>query len=412
MKLHQVILRAVAEVAPTLPGMGVMVGDRLHMVCQPEDHVAETVRQLSRSKLGTELLSRICAAPRSAGYHRVGLPFGIDCRQFPLDAVVNAHAAILIVESVDPEAASKTDRAQLGSLPRKHKKLVQCILSNAQRWRNPYASSIEGVFNEIAVSVRKAVEEYYEEAFTKSLSSYKDFVSSFSHEALGPIQELRTTLELTVSQSDLTESTASRLKSSLQALDGLRVSLEGMRLLFRDGQRKPLSNQFRECDVGAIVRRWLVFYKSQFQAKNIETILEPPLQQWKLRCVPEYIEVMVRNLVSNGVKYSFDASGYTTGKFLVRFDSSNRRLSFVNFGVPISPDDIESEALFTRGHRGGTADDRGRVGKGVGLYLVRLITDLHKAKCVVRSEIQNRGGNEEFARTEFAIEFSGPRGGL
>ena len=125
-----------------------------------------------------------------------------------------------------------------------------------------------------------------------------------------------------------------------------------------------------------------------------------------MKCVPEYLEVLVKNLVSNGVKYSFDATDYDVpGKFVVRYDATHRSLSFMNFGVPINHVEIDSGSLFTRGHRGTTADDRGRVGKGIGLYLVKRVSDLHNADCKVTSQLQNPGGHQEFARNEFTISF-------
>jgi signal transduction histidine kinase len=120
------------------------------------------------------------------------------------------------------------------------------------------------------------------------------------------------------------------------------------------------------------------------------------------------VEILVRNLISNGVKYSFDASCFEdgeAGKFLVRFDQRQIRLTFINFGVPISLSEISTGSLFDRETRGGGANDRGRVGKGVGLYLVKRVVDLHNAEITVRSQLMNPGGSQQFARNEFEIRF-------
>jgi signal transduction histidine kinase len=115
---------------------------------------------------------------------------------------------------------------------------------------------------------------------------------------------------------------------------------------------------------------------------------------------------LVRNLISNGVKYSFDATGFEeAGKFVVKFHARDRHLSVVNYGVPIPENEIKSGKLFISGIRGGTADDRGRVGKGVGLYLVKRVVDLHGGEIRVTSTVQNPGGHQIFAKNEFAITF-------
>lgn len=180
-------------------------------------------------------------------------------------------------------------------------------------------------------------------------------------------------------------------------------------MLFRDDHQQPLRNQFREINLKPTVDRWLDSYQTQFDEKNVLAIAEPTSRDWKLRCVPEYVEILVKNLVSNGVKYSFDASCFEdgeAGKFLVLFDQRQRRLTFINFGVPISQSEIDTGSLFDRESRGGGANDRGRVGKGVGLYLVKRVVDLHDAEITVKSQIMNRGGVQEFARNEFEIRFS------
>ena len=383
------------------------------MIRRANDHVADLMARLCSSPVGGDVRFRFECAPRDPGYHDVALPFGMRARLFPLDSIVKGSAAVVVIETVEPDSVHPLDELLLAALPRKAKKLVRGILASMQPWSHPRAAEIEGVFNEVAVALAQEVEAYYDAAFTNTLTSYKDFVSSFSHEALSPIQELRTTLELALAKSSLDTETKSRLRSSLSALDGLRVSLEGMRLLFRDDEKRPLRNQFRRTDLREIIERWVNFYEGQFESKNVQVCTEPPFERWTVECVPEYIEVMVRNLISNGVKYSFDATGNEPpGRFLIKFDRSQQRIAFVNFGVPIPQEDMDSGVLFNRGHRGETATDRGRVGKGVGLYLVKRVAELHGARWRVTSVIQNPGRAHEFARTEFAITFPGPRGGL
>jgi signal transduction histidine kinase len=325
---------------------------------------------------------------------------------FPINAIMRGDAAIFILREVDKYASALFDTALICTLPRRQKKYIRILYDSLEQWQNPAISEIEGICNEIAGSLRNDSEAFHDDALARTLDSYKDFVSSFSHEALTPIQELRTSLELTVKRAGLDPTSAERLQHGLRSLDSLRVSLEGMRLLFRDDEKSPLPNQFRSIDASHIVKTWLSLYERQFADKNIESIAEPGNGQWRLNCVPEYLEVLVKNLVSNGVKYSFDAKDYDEpGKFVVRFDAKHNSLSFVNFGVPIDDEEIESGELFAQGHRSRSADDRGRVGKGIGLYLVKRVCDLHRATCEVTSQVMNPGGNQLFARNEFKVCF-------
>lgn len=408
MNRRQIILDVVSQYAKPQEGFWVFTDGQVRLVGGALCAGCQTLQMFLNSKIKSKLLPRIDSIVNINGFHDIILPLGISLRAFCLKPVVEVPAIVFSITSISKKKLTLVDRAIIESYPRKSKKLLSMILNEAPEFTRATRQEPDGVFNEIAVELRSRYEELKEAAFTNTLASYKDFVSSFCHEALSPIQEIQTTMELALQDKTIVGQTHKRLDSSHRSLEGLRVSLEGMRLLFRDDHQQPLPNQFRNMDLSTIVIRWFESYQAQFEEKNILAILEPSSRAWNLRCVPEYIEILVRNLISNGVKYSFDASSYTggePGKFLVRFDQSQRRLVFVNFGVPISQHEIESGALFERDARGGSANDRGRVGKGVGLYLVKRVADLHDATITVRSQVQNPGGFQEFARNEFEIRF-------
>lgn len=399
--------RIVSEIGHDFPGLGLFHNGNVSVVRRADDPAAGVIEELLTTRIAKNIRERLRSIPATPGTHEVVLPLGIAASYLSLDHITECSAGIFVIRSIPVNSQIPIqDILSKQRLSRKEKKRLLMIVASQEGWSHPREGDFPDLFSRISEAAIQEYESHNDEAFSNTLTSYKDFVSSFSHEALSPIQEIRTSLELTITKSALDSSTRERLDSSLQALDNLRVSLEGMRLLFRDDEKRPLPNQFRMTNIRSIIRHWCDFYRTQFETKNIEVILEPMAQPWNVWCVPEYIEVMVRNLVSNGLKYSFDASGYDEpGKFLVRFEPSSCLLTFVNFGVPIQAEELRSGQLFRQGQRGYTADDRGRVGKGVGLFLVARIVDLHDAVCKVTSEIKNPGGVQEFARTEFAITF-------
>jgi signal transduction histidine kinase len=404
----KLVLDAVAAHASAKNGIGIFFEGRIRFVGGNACHACEAVRRLSGSALNRELVSRFASVADIEGRHELQLPFGISVTAFSLKPAIATSAMIFAVTSLAAADRHSLDLAILRAQPRKAKKLIATVIQNMTEYQRENPEDLDGTFHEMAVEIKSRHEDWKESAFTNTLASYKDFVSSFCHEALSPIQEIQTALELTLKDKAMAGLSQQRLASSHRSLEGLRVSLEGMRLLFRDDHQQPLANQFREINLKSTVDRWLESYKAQFDEKNILAIAEPNSRDWRLRCVPEYVEILVRNLISNGVKYSFDASCFEdgeAGKFLVRFDQRQRRLTFINFGVPISPSEISTGSLFDRETRGGGANDRGRVGKGVGLYLVKRVVDLHNAEITVRSQLMNPGGSQEFARNEFEIRF-------
>jgi signal transduction histidine kinase len=408
MKRLRIITDAASQYADAATGVGVYFEGQIRMIGGARCNACETIRRLSESTLRREIVSRFATIATIDGLHELTLPFGITTTAQSLCSAIDSPAVVFVVSAVNPLLDSKLDLGLLHAQPRKAKKYLTKVIANANPYQIADHQHIVGILQKIVVDVAARHAEWKETAFTNTLASYKDFVSSFCHEALSPIQEIQTTLELALKDDAITGSSHQRLASSHRSLEGLRVSLEGMRLLFRDDHRQPLPNQFREINLRATVDRWLESYQAQFQEKNVVTIAEPNGRPWKLTCVPEYVEILVKNMINNGAKYSFDASCFVdgeAGKFLVRFDQKSRKLSFVNFGVPIPKTEIESGSLFEREIRGGTANDRGRVGKGVGLYLAKRVVDLHNAEVFVRSQIQNPGGTQEFARNEFEIRF-------
>ncbi|NEO27761.1 MAG: HAMP domain-containing histidine kinase, partial [Kamptonema sp. SIO4C4] len=177
-----------------------------------------------------------------------------------------------------------------------------------------------------------------------------------------------------------------------------------MRLLFSPDKTLG-TNRFRDIDLYEIVTSWTDIYHASFKEKNIKCYIEPA-SPWTVRGVKEYLEVAIKNVIDNAVKYSFDATNYDEpGKFVVKWDNFRQRISFINFGVPIDREEIESKSIHDFSARGGRSDDRGRLGRGVGMFLVDQIVSLHDAKLDIRSSIQNPEGRNEFARNEISITF-------
>ena len=409
MSRQQIVHDVVSDFATPESGFWFLIDREFHLVGGSQCKACEVLRRLSSSVFKDELIARLKSTAMNANPCQVGLPFGIIVSAVSLRASIESSCILFKIASVSRSSRNPLDLAILNAQPRKAKKLITKILEYCQSFEVQELEDTSQLLNEISHALKTRYEEWKETAFANTLASYKDFVSSFCHEALTPIQEIQLTLELALKDNAIQGLSHQRLDSSYRSLEGLRVSLEGMRLLFRDDHQKPLRNQFREIDLKSTVDRWLGSYSSQLQVKNIVPITEPNgTQPWKLTCVPEYIEILVKNLISNGVKYSFDASCFSdgeVGKFLVRFDAQQLKLSFVNFGVPISQSEIESGSLFELEKRGDSANDRGRVGKGVGLYLVARVASLHDAKITVQSQIRNPGGQQEFARNAFEIQF-------
>jgi len=332
-------------------------------------------------------------------------PFGFHIFYIALDDVAGCPARIVVHSYCGPSESARLLLDRTGSaFARDERKRLTGGLSEMPKWSND--GSVVSVLRETYAAAVGQAHAIGEADFHRALEDYKDFVASFSHEALSPLQEIRTSLELAAKRlNTVDQDSHDSVVQAVGALDRVRIALEGMRLLF-DPAKDLLSNQLIQVDVYTTIQDWCRIYKSKCDNRNLRVYYEPPRGPWSLRVVPQYFEVLISNLISNGIKYSFDARTYNDpGKIVFRFDSTHRSLTVVNFGVPIPREDIDSGALFELSHRSKTAGDRGRTGKGVGLYLVGLIAKLLNATISVQSEIMNPSGKEIFARNEFRISF-------
>ena len=339
---------------------------------------------------------------------------GLQIYYLSLEPVLNRESGTFVIYEVGHSAIRSLKNGSLiRGCQRKLKKQLRAEIETLQPWRHP--STQEDIHLGLANIREFAAQEYQKwenESFYDTLHQYSDFVESFSHESLSPLQEVQNTLAQVRGQlGDEHQKEIQDLSSAERAVDRIRVSLSGMRLLFK-GEGKPLENQYRDVDLRELVQAWVNFFHEQIADKNLEAIIEPEGQAWRERVVKEYIEVLIKNLIENAVKYSFQTHRQgQEGKIVVRWDSAKHRISVVSFGVPIPPDEIEDESLFSISRRGSTSNDRGRMGRGVGLHLIKQIADLHDARVEVKSEVMNPDSfnKEHFARNEFSIYFRADR---
>lgn len=412
MMIPRWIIRKVAtEAGGDFAGLGMVVNGDPTIFHFSDDIQVQRIGHLLNT-MAPQTYRRFFLSLSPTRLSHVECPLGFIWFYWPLDAIIGGPAGVFVLEEIPARSlTSIRNHPIIQQLGRRDKKSVCNTCENLTPWRHPESDKIEYVLTSIEQRMHQYATEFRENALQNALLEYKDFVASFSHEALGPIQEIRNVLEFTLSHEALSESIELQLQSSIRSIDRFRVSLEGMRLLFRN-EEIPRRNQFRTLDSRIIISRWCEHFAPQFYDKYIDVILEPRYGPWNLHIVPEYFEVLVRNLISNASKYSFNSTGNDKpGKFVVRFSSSEPSLHFVNFGVPISKEEVETERIFEPGQRGELSDDRGRVGKGMGLFLVRKIMKLHGGTCTVKSEIRNPGGVNEFAQNEFIVTFP-LKGGL
>ncbi len=93
------------------------------------------------------------------------------------------------------------------------------------------------------------------------------------------------------------------------------------------------------------------------------------------------------NLLHNGIKYSWHRERGKPPWVLIRLFREQQRLgvAFENWGVAISPEEIENKLIFKLGYRGEWSKDRGRLGTGIGLTDALDVAHKHGGTIAVES---------------------------
>lgn len=348
----------------------------------------------------------------SPGPQQLHMPFGLQLLYYPLDFALESFSGVFVAQHFSGETSLLCNRL---IKTRRQRKRLRRLMNKFPPWENPKNDLLGNKFMLTSKSVSACIDEVARESMMKTLETNEEFVACFSHEALTPIQSMRSALETVIDDETTLKESSTLLKETLQSLDNMRTDLEGVRLLFREKKINTVDE--KECtvvDLRELLTRWFDNYQDEIREKNITVYYEPFVGKWTLNAVSAYLEVMIKNLVQNAVKYSFDASSYPDkpGKIIVKYNSKVGVLSLTNYGVPISETEINNREIFKANIRGIESGDRGRMGRGYGLRLVDLIANLHDAKVDVESVIKNPGGLNEFAKITFKVAFNVQKGGL
>ena len=114
------------------------------------------------------------------------------------------------------------------------------------------------------------------------------------------------------------------------------------------------------------------------------------------------------NLLHNAVKYSWRRNESLRPWVEVRTyrGDGNIYIELENWGVPVSPHEIEREMVFELGYRGKWSTDRSRLGTGIGLTDARDVAERHRGSLEIRSRPARSWGpddpeHEEYYRQPF-----------
>ena len=245
---------------------------------------------------------------------------------------------------------------------------------------------------ELRYSVRKATDQLILSREARRLAEEErhvrfNFISVLSHELKAPLNAIEGYLKLL--QEDVTTENRQMIDRSLIRLDGMRKLIFDLLDLTRieSGQK---ARQFAEIDVAEIAQRTIELFVAEAADRHIGVTLDSP-KPLSMVADPSELEIVLNNLVSNGVKYNREG-----GEVKVTLARHDDRVSIAvaDTGIGLTPE--ESAKLFVEFVRIRNEDTFKILGSGLGLSTVRKLARLYDGDICVQSE---RGKGSTFTVT-------------
>jgi two-component system, OmpR family, sensor kinase len=207
----------------------------------------------------------------------------------------------------------------------------------------------------------------------------RNFVTMASHEFRTPLTNIDGQARRLIKmknrlQPDDIDERAARIRGSVLRLTHLIDNLLNSSRLIEGG---PLPLDLTDIDVAVLLREVCQLHREIAQgAPIVERFAATPLQ---MTGDPKLLFQLFSNLLSNAIKYS-------PGDKPVEVDASIASdeivVSVADQGIGVPVGDVDR--LFDRYHRGSNVS--GIVGTGVGLYLVKMVAELHGGRVHVESK--------------------------
>jgi PAS domain S-box-containing protein len=169
--------------------------------------------------------------------------------------------------------------------------------------------------------------------------------------------------------------TVGKLQSSLEALrDLLNRLLDVSRL-----EAGVVAPEVTSVSAQILFERLLDEFAPQAQEKGLELRIRPC--EWRVRSDPQLLEQLLRNLVSNALRYT------QRGRVLVggRRAGPHLRIQVWDTGIGIPPSELQ--AIFDEFYQVANPARRRQAGLGLGLAIVRRLSQLLEHPVTVRSEL-------------------------
>jgi signal transduction histidine kinase len=218
------------------------------------------------------------------------------------------------------------------------------------------------------------------------ISAYDDQIHRLAHDMKNPASSLIAYGQLMNRQPE----NADRMKNFSQKIEAIGKNIEQTMdnlLSEASNANAAICLKFNKIAIADLLNKI---------AETFETSLNLKRQKLTIECLTDgYVEIdrqritdVITNLVSNAIKYSFEKSEI---KIISRTSDNDIVIEFKDEGVGMTDEDISK--LFTKFAKLSSVPTGNERSYGIGLYIVKVLTELHGGKVWASSEGKGMGSS-------------------
>jgi signal transduction histidine kinase len=246
-------------------------------------------------------------------------------------------------------------------------------------------AQLQADFNAMAADLERATGEIQAERdrVVTLLQSRRDLIANVSHEMRTPVATLRGYLDSILKDDD---PVPDDLRPDLEVIAGEVERLQGLiddLFTLSRAEVDGLALNVRPIDVGLLVRgRVEAMAPLAWRSDRVEVVAELPSDLPRALADPERLKQVLINLLRNGVRHT-PPGGIVA--LLVAAEAEHVRIGVRDTGTGIAPEDLPH--VWERFYRGAEARVKDHRGAGLGLALVKELTEAMGGTVEVESEI-------------------------
>ena len=203
-----------------------------------------------------------------------------------------------------------------------------------------------------------------------------DFINNFSHEFKTPIVSITGFAKL-LKKGNLTDEQREQYINAIEE-ESLRLSSMATNVLnLTKVENQSILTNVSTYNISEQIRSCILLLESKWTKKNIDFSLD--FDEYEISGNEELLKQVFINLIDNAIKFSNE-----NGKIDMKASMENNfyKFSITNYGHEISEENIKK--IFNKFYQ--VDKSHSSEGNGIGLAIVKRVTDLHGGEITVKSE--------------------------